>query len=238
MPIHTYSSWNIRLSDQDNQREPYRKYYFICEGANTETYYFRRLIDRRRELGIHPLIEICLCEKTEEDRDISFPRKLLVFANQQKQEMISKDEFDRDRDRMILVFDGDIFEEKVQGYEDLIEDIEHENNIAAVSNPGFELYLILHFKNAYHLYIQGNEDKFLQMDEKRRYSYAYHTLHGLTKMNAKTNKDIGLLADHVLTAIEEEKKINQDIHNLKGNVSCNIGAIIESILNEDPDSDE
>ena len=52
MPIHTYTNWNTRPSDQEEQIEPFRKYFFICEGVNTETFYFRRLIDLRKQLGI------------------------------------------------------------------------------------------------------------------------------------------------------------------------------------------
>lgn len=55
MPVHTYTNWNSRPSDREEQVEPYRKYYFICEGANTETFYFEKLIDLRKDLGIHPL---------------------------------------------------------------------------------------------------------------------------------------------------------------------------------------
>ena len=72
MPIHTYTNWNTRPSDQEEQIEPFRKYFFICEGVNTETFCFRRLIDLRKQLGIHPLIDIRLWEKTDKDRDISY----------------------------------------------------------------------------------------------------------------------------------------------------------------------
>ena len=41
---------------------------------------FKKLIDIRKELNIHPLIDIRLLEKTEGDRDISFPRRLIEFA--------------------------------------------------------------------------------------------------------------------------------------------------------------
>ena len=54
-------------------------------------------------------------------------------------------------------------------------------------------------------------------------------------MNAKKNPEIGSLADNVLVAIEQEKNINQDIHDLKGKVSSNIGKVIEEIINEKPD---
>ena len=53
-------------------------------------------------------------------------------------------------------------------------------------------------------------------------------------MNAKSNARIGELADHVLVAIAQEKRINQDIHQLKGKVSSNVGKIIEDIIHENP----
>lgn len=232
MPVHTYTNWNSRPSDNEEQIEPFRKYFFICEGANTETFYFKRLIDLRKQLGIHPLIDIRLWEKTDEDRNLSFAKNLADFAESQKN--IPDNDFDPDRDKMVIVFDGDIFEEKVQGYDELITSIE-EKDIAAVTNPGFELFLILHVDESFEKYIKGHEAEFLSVDEKGKYSHAYNILHELTGMNAKTNPRIGELADNVLIAITQEKQINQDIHQLKGNVSSNIGKIIEDIIKEKPD---
>ena len=157
MPVHTYTNWNSRPSDLEEQIEPYRKYFFICEGANTETFYFKRLIDLRKQLGIHPLIDIRLWEKTDEDRNLSFAKKLADFAEKQKQN--PDNDFDSERDKMVIVFDGDIFEEKVQGYDELIASIE-ENDIAAVTNPGFELFLILHVEGSYERNIKGHEQSF------------------------------------------------------------------------------
>ena len=34
MPVHTYTNWNQRPSDHKEQIEPFRKYFFICEGAS------------------------------------------------------------------------------------------------------------------------------------------------------------------------------------------------------------
>ena len=45
---------------------------------------FSKIDDIRKFLNIHPLIDIRLLEKTEEDKDISFPRKLIAFAESQK----------------------------------------------------------------------------------------------------------------------------------------------------------
>ena len=109
-----------------------------------------------------------------------------------------------------------------------------EKDIAAVTNPGFELFLILHIRGSYERNIKGHETEFLSMDEKGKYSHAYNVLRGLTGKNAKTNSRIGELADNVLIAVAQEKMINQDIRQLKGNVSSNVGKIIEDIINEMP----
>ena len=47
-PVRNYSNWNSRPSDENIQVEPFIKYFFICEGANTETWYFKKLIDMRK----------------------------------------------------------------------------------------------------------------------------------------------------------------------------------------------
>lgn len=83
------------------------------------------------------------------DKNLSFPKNLVSFAEEQKNQ---DNDFDHERDKMVIVFDGDIFEEKVQGYDELIEAIE-EKDIAAVTNPGFELFLILHIADSYERYI-------------------------------------------------------------------------------------
>ena len=83
-PVHVYTNWNSRATDSEPKIEPYRKYFLICEGKNTETWYFQKLIDLRQELRIHPLIDIRLMEKTEEDADISYPKNLIEFAKNKK----------------------------------------------------------------------------------------------------------------------------------------------------------
>lgn len=225
-PVRSYTNWNCRENDAKEQIEPYRKYFFICEGANTETWYFRKLIDIRKSLNIHPLIDIRLLEKTDEDKDISFPRKLIAFAESQKdnQEIA----FDKERDKMIVVFDADIFETKVQDYDDVIAEGE-KNNILAVSNPAFELFLLLHFENSYEQEILSNQDKIIANQKEGNQTFIYKLLLSKTGVNSKKNPQIGELAEKVDIAIMQEKKMNEDIHNCKGKITCNIGKIIENI---------
>ena len=104
-----------------------------------------------------------------------------------------------------------------------------------LSNPSFELFLILHFDGSYEKYIQGHEEDFFRKLDGEKHGHAYSVLLELSGKNAKSNPEIGKLADQVLVAIEQEKKINQDIHMLKGRVSSNVGFVIESIINEKPE---
>lgn len=72
-------------------------------------------------------------------------------------------------------------------------------------------------------------------DIKLIQSVCAYALLEATGMNAKKNPQIGTLAENVLVAIEQERLINQDIHQLKGRVSSNIGLIIDGIINEEPE---
>ncbi|MGF7145367.1 hypothetical protein HNQ56_003808 [Anaerotaenia torta] len=229
-PVRSYTNWNSRITDNEEQREPYRKYFFICEGANTETWYFKKLIDIRKLLNIHPLIDIRLLEKTGGDRDISYPRKLMEFAKAQKENPDIS--FDKAQDKMIIVFDADIFEEKVQDYKELIEYGERDN-ILAVINPAFELFLLLHFEDAYEKDILPNRDEIIKNEKDGSQTFIYKLLLNRTGINSKKNSRIGELAARIDIAIEQEQKVNRDIHDCKGKITCNIGQIIQRIRSDE-----
>ncbi len=226
-PIRTYTGWNKRPSDHEDKIEPFRKYVFICEGANTEVWYFRKLIDLRKRLRIHPLIDIRLWEKTEGDKDISYPRKLIEFAEAWKAD--TELSFDRNHDRMIIIFDADIFSAKVTGYEDVVSLGEQYGDLLGVTNPNFELYLLLHFPGAYEEVILPNAKRLLRNDKDGKMRLSYSLLLARTGINSKTNEAIGNLAERVEIAIEQEKHLNQDVHTCLGQLTSSIGSLIEII---------
>ena len=103
----------------------------------------------------------------------------------------------------------------------------------SVLNVGMESFI----KN----YRMGNpngmghsQSGFMTPDENGGYKKAFLLLSELTHMNAKKNPEIGSLAERVLVAIDQEKLINQDVHNIKGKVTSNTDLIIEKIINEQP----
>lgn len=226
-PVRNYSNWNQRPSDQQEQVEPYQKFFFICEGANTEVFYFKRLIDLRKQLGIHPLIDLCLLEKTGEDKNLSNPKRLLSFAEEQKQNPSIS--FDKERDSMIVVIDADIFERKPEEYPEIINTAKTYNDILAVTNPAFELFLLLHYNHSYETDIHPNEDKILENRKEDGRRFIDRLFSQKSGMNSKTNPKIGDLALDVDVAIEQEQKLNQDIDQCHGKLTCNIGKIISDI---------
>lgn len=144
-PIRSYTNWNVRSTDNDAQIEPYRHYYFICEGRNTEKWYFEKLIDIRKELSIHSDIKLVYLEKTDEDENLSNPTQLIDFADQQKSNGAIA--FDPKFDKMIVVFDADVFESIYTDYNEVIAK-GLQKNLLGVTNPSFELFLLLHYPNS------------------------------------------------------------------------------------------
>ena len=227
--MRCYTNWNKRPSDMGQQIEPFRKYFFICEGENTEVWYFRRIIDRRKELGIHPLIDIRLMEKTEEDETLSNPKRLFEFARRERRALAS--EYDDKHDCMVIVFDVDIYAKKPNEYKKILE--LGKEFILAVTNPSFELFLLLHFENSYEKNIAPKEKELLEnakISNKRRFADKYFA--EISGMNPKENPKIAELVDCLDIAIEQEKKLNQDIRYAVGNLTSNIGAIIQRIRND------
>lgn len=232
-PIRTYSNWNKRSSNDEKQIEPYRRYYFICEGKNTERWYFEKLIDIRKNLSIHSDIEVAYLEKTGKDENISNPKSLIEFADAQKKN--GKIKFDAKHDKMIVVFDADIFESQQSNYEEILE-LGKKHNILGVTNPSFELFLLLHYSNSAEEIIIPDSENIVKNNwvgkNQNRRRYIEDVFRKKAKMRPKTNSAIGELAYDVFVAIEQEKKINNDIDNCKGIVTSNIGGIIQSIIDD------
>ena len=231
MPIEIYSGWTRRPTDSMPQQEPYKKYFFICEGSNTETYYIRSLINNKRELNIKSVIEILLLERTGEDKAKSHPKQLLEFAKTQKGS--GKKNFDAKRDKFVIVFDADRFEYHDKNYDSIVTDAENSGYILGITNPSFELFLLLHRPNSYIEIIEPLKDEFLK---KKNLSGDNHLI---TKkfsevfgINPKRSKKVGDLISNLHIAVMQEKNLNQDIHKCKGQLTCNIGQIIQSIIND------
>jgi len=232
-PIRNYSGWNQRAADNQEPIEPYQKFFFICEGANTEVFYFKELINLRKQLGIHPLIDVCLLEKTDEDQNLSNPKRLLEFAEEQKSNPDIS--FDREHDRMIVVIDADIYQRKPEDYPKILEMAKDYSDVLAVTNPAFELFLLLHYENSYKTDIVPNTAQILENRKVNNRRFISQLFSQRSGMNSKTNSAVGKLAANIDIAILQEQNLNQDVEDCINKLTSNIGKVISDIRSiQDP----
>ncbi len=233
-PIRSYTDWNTRSSNKEKQIEPYKHYFFICEGQNTEKWYFEKFIDMKKDFSISALISLEYLEKTDEHETWSDPKKLYELA-----EVCRKNgdiEFDPKHDIMILVFDADIYEErKPEAYNSFVT-LASNTNTLCVTNPSFELFLLLHYENSFVEIIAPNKEKILKNEwvnigtEKVRYiEQLFREKSGL---KPKEDPAISNLVKNVSIAIKQEKKLNNNINCCRGKLTSNIGTIIQTILDD------
>lgn len=232
-PIREYSNWNKRPSNSEKQIDPYKRYYFICEGKNTEFWYFEKLIDIRKSLSIHSNIELIYLQKTGQHENISNPKSLIEFADAQKKNKAIK--FDSMHDKMIVIFDADIFETQQNNYNEILQ-LEKEYNIFGVTNPSFELFLLLHYENSVDDLIIPDAVNIINNDwvgiNKNKRRYIEDIFRKKSQMRPKKDQGISELANDVFIAIEQEKILNNDISSCKGIITSNIGSIIQSIIDD------
>lgn len=231
-PIRLFSNWNKRSTDDLNQVEPYRRYYFLCEGENTERWYFKKLIENQKVLHLNPGIDVCFLERTNGDLHNSNPKKLLAYANQQ---IDSIQGFDKEYDKIVIVFDVDIFTRRNKSDElfALINEIEEQGHIVALTNPSFELFLLLHVQNSITSIILPQSAQILEnkkINKSKR--YIDKLLSETLKCNPKKNPQIGELCLKLYIAEEQEQKINRDIKKADIEITSNICKILQDIRTE------
>lgn len=90
------------------------------------------------------------------------------------------------------------------------------HNILGVTNPSFELFLLLHYENVVEEIIIPDSDNIVKNKKINKRRYIEDVFREKAKISSKTNKMVGELANNVLVAIKQEEKINNDIVNCKG----------------------
>lgn len=160
MPLREYCPLT-READVKQTGEYRVKYYVLCEGQNTEWFYFTELCKLKKSLGIHDSIEIIPLEKTGEHAGWSNPKKLLELAESKRQELKADENSTyTEDDRFVIVFDLDIFNKaEEREYKEILRKLK-EDEIPVVSNPCYDLWLLLHKPNAYNLYIKPDQKIF------------------------------------------------------------------------------
>jgi hypothetical protein len=223
------------FKETTNERLVYKKYYFLCEGKNTEYKYLKQIIANKYNIGIRDCIQLIPIPKEGEDKSSSQPEKLIEIADKWKDKNAknaTKEIFDKKVDKIVLVFDLDVIKNK-SSHKCLIEKIEGKGYLPAVTNPCFELWLILHKNNSYNITIKPNEKKLLKNEKLTNgHTYTSNRCSDIFKFNPKNRVFFKDICNQLQCAIEQEKSLEQKPKEMFGRIGSNIGSLIDSIIKE------
>jgi hypothetical protein len=98
-----------------------------------------------------------------------------------------------------------------------------------ISNPTFEFWLLLHFKEAL------DYDRTLLLKNpkktvKSKTRYLETLLNNLLSGYKKGKYDVNVLIEKIELAIEQEKEFCEDLHALKDDLGTNIGTLLSELL--------
>lgn len=222
------------------EREQKKKIFIVSEGDKTEIKYFQGLKDNAKDLGIDNVIIVL--EKDEESKGISDPEGLIKLAEEKKKSLLNPDDcnevetYDPDIDEFLIIRDcdkdynkdSDEQKESETEYHNFIKNYKDEY-IIGVTNPCFEIWLLLHKEKAVADIINPNyEEILLNRTESTNHTFISKLVSDEFHMNPKTGMKFSKFKDSVLNAIEQEKLLIQDIDKLENKVGSNIGKIIET----------
>lgn len=132
----------VNLERITGNEEPKSKYYIIPEGDKTEIQYFSGVKANKEELNIKSLIEIKILENDEDEQGESHPiRKINNFNKTIEKEEIN---YSKDIDKVIFVIDRDPQNFSKDQLEEFVDKCKDNGYYTCLSNPTFEIFLIMH----------------------------------------------------------------------------------------------
>ncbi len=197
--------------------EPKRKYFIACEGRHSEYRYFKGLSRTTDKHGISPAIDFVFVEHSEGSGN--HPLQLIEQASEEVQD---KGNFLKG-DCLCILVDRDRASFTDQQFIEAVQHCASENIKLFVSNPCFELWLLLHFSDLseYDLEkIKANKKsggrtyvELILKDDHLNGSYQKKTL------------NYNLFDDKVERAIANSSLHETDILKLKDAVGTNVGLL-------------
>ncbi len=233
-PLNPLETWSVRSAS--GERRPKSKCFFVGEGPNTEYWYLKSLAVLLAKKDAPELIELRPVERTGNERNQSAPRKLLEQA-QRIRSGAEEFGFDPEIDRIIVFFDADVYKGNFELY---ASDLAMFSGAAevAVTNPSFELFLLLHLDEALERYILPNKEEILRNGYDGRRRYVEKLASEAFGFNVKRNDKVGELAQRFAVAAANEQALNQDPLRAIGQLSSNVGACIMRVIRAGAASEE
>lgn len=204
---------------EEIQREPAKVYALAMEGQVTEVEYFNGIIENRKKIGIDKRVYIKLLEREEGEENKSHPKHLV----EQIKKYCEKEGYDSEE--ICLIIDRDEQNFKGYQYDEILEECSSNGYNMFVSNPTFELWLLMHFE------FDFKEETLSLIKENRKADgkYRYLAIEVSKKLEkSKKSKSITFekLLENIDLAIENSSRLEQDILELKNRIGTNLGQLI------------
>lgn len=205
--------------------EPKSKYYIVPEGDKTEIQYFCGIRDNAEELQIKSLIEIIPIENDEDEYGQSHPKEKINNFNKDVEE--GKFTFDREIDKVCFIVDRDPQNFSEDQLNEFIKKCEINKYNIYLSNPTFEIFLIMH------------DDIVLELDKKKMLENKRQTRRGKRFLERKLSEVFGCskvnlnfekFKPNIKKAIKNEKNFCEDLEELKNKLGSNVGKLLDSII--------
>lgn len=217
----------VNLERPKGNEEPKSKYYIIPEGDNTEIQYFCGIRDNAEELNIKPLIEIVPVENDEDEEGQSHPLRKLDNFNKSLAE--GNFTYNENVDKAIFVIDRDPQNLSEEQLDEFIMNCDKDGYFVYLSNPTFELFLIMHDDKIFDL----DRQKMLENRRETRRSKRFLEIK-LSEIFGcnKRNIDFEKFKPNIKKAIKNEKKFCEDLEKLKIELGSNVGKLLDTIIED------
>lgn len=205
---------------------PKSKYYIIPEGEKTEIQYFLGIRDNAREININSLIEVIPIENDDEELGQSHPIRKITNFNEDIEN--NKFLYDKEIDKVCFVIDRDPQNFSEQQYDNFLKMCKDYNYKVYVSNPTFELFLLLHDDKIFDIDKTAMLEDRRVSNSKRFLEVKLSEIFGCNKKNINFEK----FKVNIKKAINNEKQFEEDLINLKHNLGSNVGTLLDEMIED------
>lgn len=216
-----------RYSDERiHQVEPFRTYYLIMEGTNTEPQYFWHLDRFLAKHRVRNNVKLVFLDRTHTDRGRNTPRQLFTFLREWRKE--NKDE----NAIYCMVFDRDsykAYENPAEAYLAFVRRVKATTVRMIVTSPCFEIWLLLHRERAVAEYIwPDSRNIFLNRRLNSRYTYLSKLVQDVFGFNPKTSVPAEIV-EKVDVALVQAGFLTSDVEEMAYEIGENVSAFIKEL---------
>lgn len=205
---------------------PKSKYYIIPEGEKTEIQYFLGIRDNAREININSLIEVIPIENDDEELGQSHPIRKINNFNEDIEN--NKFLYDKEIDKVCFVIDRDPQNFSEEQFDNFLRMSKDYNYKVYVSNPTFELFLLMHDDKIFGIDKTAMLENRRVSNSKRFLEVKLSEIFGCNKKNINFEK----FKVNIKKAINNEKRFEENLINLKYNIGSNVGTLLDEMIED------